>query len=112
MLPGTFYSRNKAKILLYEKQRHASLLDHQRENLKAYQAVYYAYRKKKQQVGRMEESTQTPPPVIKTEKPKKEKPKKEPKITASTTKRVYKKKEKHTPIHYQYEKGIFTLTFD
>jgi hypothetical protein len=108
MLSGTFYSRNKAKILQYEKERHASLTDHQRENLKAYQALYYACRKKKQQIERMEPKEE----LIKKVKQIKEKPKKEPKITLKTTKRVYKKKEKPIPQSYKYETGVFVLTFD
>ena len=109
---NTFYSRNKAKILAYEKKRHESLTDAQRENLRSYQALYYTLHKKKSQppIERMlEEEITTPPPSTKTPKKLKEKPKKEPKIKPL---RTYKKKEKPQPVRYQYEKGIFTLTFD
>lgn len=112
--PGTFYSRNKERILLYEKTRHAILTDQQRENLRAYQALYYAI-KKKPLVERMNTEKEV---VIKKKQPKKEKPKKEveiqsPEVPASKpVKRAYKKKDK-TPIEsYKYERGLFTLSFD
>lgn len=111
-MSGTFYSRNKAKILAYEKKRHESLTDAQRENLRSYQALYYALHKKKSPppIERMqEEEIVTPPPITKVPKKQKEKAKKEPKIKPL---RTYKKKEKAIPVRYQYEKGIFTLTFD
>jgi len=118
-LPGTFYSRNKERILLYEKTRHETLTDQRRENLRAYQALYYVL-KKKPLLERMNIDKEV---VIKKKQPKKEKSKKEVEISsppippasqqAPPTKRAYKKKKDKVPVEsYKYEKGLFTLSFD